>query len=97
MKTYKDLFTALHKSFTKKSSRHYNLSPLAENEHMMWFRVTQLELVESWTTLQAFTEFNYTWMKKDSTFEIAADRGFSIEIIDTVDMEPVLETVNDAD
>jgi hypothetical protein len=64
---------------------------------MMWFHVTQLEHVESWTTLEVFTEFTYTWMKEDSTFEIAADRGFSIEITDTVDMAPVLEIVNGAD
>jgi len=96
MKTYKDLFTALHNSI-KKSDAPY-LSPLAENDRMMWFHAEQRETVPVGDLLgEVYTKFYYTWMKDGSKYEIKADRGFNHEIIATPDMEPVLEIVNDTD
>jgi len=91
MKTYKDLFTALHNSI-KKSDAPY-LSPLAENDRMMWFHAEQWEMAP----LGIFTKYYYTWMKDESKYQIEAYRGIHRETIATPDMEFVLDIVNGTD
>jgi len=91
IKTYKDLFTALYNSI-KKSDATY-LSPLAENDRMMWFSAKQWEMAP----LGIFTKYCYTWVKDESKYQIEACGGLSREIIANPDMEPVLEIVNGTD